>query len=275
MKRVIFVYFVLYVLGSFSVMGQNQDSIAFTQKEWNTKKIKRGLVWKQANFEDLFSSRQEVNIVEVDLKKYRKKIKLAGVSEGRVLTSQFAKDATVAINGGFFNVKDGGAVDFIKIDGEVVNTTVSNNPRANALLAFDNRKFVIVGAADSLIYYENSPNVMLSGPLLVEDQQPVQLDSNPFNNNRHPRSAIALMGNKLLLITVDGRNSNAQGMSLTELQSILYWYGATHSMNLDGGGSTALYIKGQTANGIVNYPSDNKLFDHDGERKVANAILIL
>lgn len=275
MKRAIFLYLFLFI-GSFAVSAQNQDSLLFVQKDWNTKKIKRGLVWKQANFDGLFASRQEINIIEVDLKKLRKKIKLAGVSDSRVRTSEFAvnANATAAINGGFFNVKDGGAVDFIKIDGEIINTTTNRNVRANALFAFDGRQFSIVNASDSLHYYEHSPNVVLSGPLLLSDGQVLELDSNAFNNNRHPRSAIAIKGNKLLLITVDGRNSNAQGMSLPELRDILYWYGATHSMNLDGGGSTTLYIKGETRNGIVNYPSDNKLFDHEGERSVANVILI-
>jgi exopolysaccharide biosynthesis protein len=45
-------------------------------------------------------------------------------------------------------------------------------------------------------------------------------------------------------------------------------------MNLDGGGSTTMYIKKQSDNGVVNYPSDNKQFDHYGERKVANIIYI-
>jgi hypothetical protein len=33
-------------------------------------------------------------------------------------------------------------------------------------------------------------------------------------------------------------------------------------------------VKGQTPNGVVNYPSDNRKFDHEGERAVANAILV-
>lgn len=277
MKRIFSICFVLYALGCLTSLGQHMDSTEFVNKAWNTKEIKRGLVWKQASFENIFSSRQEINIVEVDLKRFKKKIKLAGVSDSRVLTSRFAKDAdaTVAINGGFFNVQDGGAVDFIKIEHQVINTTTSKNVRANAIFAFDNKQFVIVPADDSLNYYNSYPNVMLSGPLLISSHHPVPLDSNAFNNNRHPRSAIAIKGDKLVLITVDGRNSHAQGMSLPELRAILYWYGAAYSMNLDGGGSTALYIKGQTPNGIVNYPSDNKLFDHEGERKVANTILIL
>jgi exopolysaccharide biosynthesis protein len=43
---------------------------------------------------------------------------------------------------------------------------------------------------------------------------------------------------------------------------------------MDGGGSTTMWVKNQPDNGVVNYPSDNKKWDHYGERKVANVILV-
>lgn len=43
-------------------------------------------------------------------------------------------------------------------------------------------------------------------------------------------------------------------------------------MNQDGGGSTTLWVKEE---GVINFPSDNKNFDHQGVRKVANGIAIL
>jgi exopolysaccharide biosynthesis protein len=45
-------------------------------------------------------------------------------------------------------------------------------------------------------------------------------------------------------------------------------------MNLDGGGSATMWIKGKPDKGVVSHPSDNKLFDHKGERAVANAIVV-
>lgn len=117
---------------------------------------------------------------------------------------------------------------------------------------------------------------MTCGPLLLHKSHRAYLDSNAFNKNRHPRSAIALTTeHKLILITVDGRNAQAYGMSLIELSNVLKWLKGKDALNLDGGGSTTLYIKDEGKNGIVNYPTDNKLFDHEGERAVANAILVL
>ena len=50
------------------------------------------------------------------------------------------------------------------------------------------------------------------------------------------------------------------------------WLGCTEAINLDGGGSSTMYIKDS---GVVNYPSDNNRHDHDGQRPVSNAIILL
>ncbi|MDR2284537.1 MAG: phosphodiester glycosidase family protein [Sphingobacterium sp.] len=251
--------------------AQNQDSITFTTTAWKTNTLKKGLSWKQANISNLFGSRQEINIIEINLKKHKKALRLAALSRGLEKTSVLAesRNAIVAINGGFFNMKDGGAVDFIKVDQHIVNTTASHSSRANAYLAFDSKNVLI--STDST-QISSFPNILLSGPLLLKNGQETLLAKNAFNDNRHPRTAIAIKGNNLILFTVDGRNANSQGLSLTELAKIFRWYGCQDAMNLDGGGSTTMYIKEQ---GVVNYPSDNKQFDHLGERAVANIIYLL
>ncbi|MBP8067250.1 MAG: phosphodiester glycosidase family protein, partial [Pedobacter sp.] len=38
-----------------------------------------------------------------------------------------------------------------------------------------------------------------------------------------------------------------------------------------GGGSTTLWTEKL---GVINYPSDNKKWDHEGERKVANVVIL-
>ena len=49
---------------------------------------------------------------------------------------------------------------------------------------------------------------------------------------------------------------------------------ASDAINLDGGGSTTLWITNYKDNGVVNFPTDNKKWDHEGERKVANVVLL-
>ena len=50
--------------------------------------------------------------------------------------------------------------------------------------------------------------------------------------------------------------------------------GGEDALNLDGGGSTTLWLSGASDDGVVNYPCDNGRFDHAGERKVPNILYI-
>jgi exopolysaccharide biosynthesis protein len=88
-----------------------------------------------------------------------------------------------------------------------------------------------------------------------------------FVETRHPRTAVAkLKDGKFLLVTVDGRQPNVSvGMSLNELAEILLEFGAVEAMNLDGGGSTTMFVKDK----VVNQTSDKT-----GERPVSDSILV-
>jgi exopolysaccharide biosynthesis protein len=54
-------------------------------------------------------------------------------------------------------------------------------------------------------------------------------------------------------------------MDLNELAAFLLELGATDAMNLDGGGSTTMFLDGK----VMNKPSDK-----EGERNVSDAILV-
>ena len=89
-----------------------------------------------------------------------------------------------------------------------------------------------------------------------------------FVNDRHPRSAIALLRDgRVLLATVDGRQPGVSaGMSLPEFARLLLEFDASEAINLDGGGSTTMVVNGK----VVNTPSDQT-----GERPVSDAILLI
>lgn len=258
--------------------GQSPDSIAVVTNDWKAISVAKGVVWKHGHFEQLFGSAQDINLVEIDLRKYRKKIRIAADAVRLDSTSRIATahGALVAINGGFFDMKNGGSVDFVKVDNQVINPTREPSDRAHAVLLISKRNVEIQRASATDDTYADVPSVMLSGPLLIQDGSAVALGTNPFNDNRHPRSAIAITADqKLLLIVVDGRNRLSAGMSLPELTQTLGWLGADDAMNLDGGGSSTLYVRGATQTGVVNHPSDNRLFDHFGQRPVANIVYLL
>ena len=114
-------------------------------------------------------------------------------------------------------------------------------------------------------------------PWLIRDGvMAVQLDTvgrAGFASGRHPRTAAGISrdGARILLVTVDGRQAPySDGMSLRELAELMLGLGASESLNLDGGGSTAMVIAGEEASSVfrvVNRPSDR-----GGERAVGNAV---
>ena len=74
------------------------------------------------------------------------------------------------------------------------------------------------------------------------------------------------------LKAVDGRfPGQAEGMTIDEMQVLCQSLGLYEALNLDGGGSTTLWVKGE---GVLNHPYDNKVFDSLGERIVPNIITV-
>jgi hypothetical protein len=101
----------------------------------------------------------------------------------------------------------------------------------------------------------------------IEDWAVEQLTAG-FPETRHPRTLIGTHSDgSAWLITVDGRQPKlSAGMSLLELRALASRLGLTQALNLDGGGSTTMWVQGQ----IVNSPSDPA-----GPRKVSDALLVL
>lgn len=271
----------LLSLSLISQVFAQSDSITVIKAGWDKQKITAGVTLKTFRFNNnLFGSNQNVSVLEIKPKKHLM-LDLGYDPKALIRTSDFGKSANAlaALNGTFFDMTNGGSTQFIRSDGTVINETrLPKNgirePRQNAALIFNHGQVSISKWTGDPAWEKSleGEDIMVSGPLLVLDGQVDNLEPNSFNTTRHPRSAVAITKNKrVLLITVDGRHENAAGMSLSELAKLIYWLKADDAMNLDGGGSTALWIDGK---GVVNYPSDNKKWDHEGERKVANVVLL-
>ncbi len=276
----------LFALISSNVYAQNLDSLVFSKAKWAKKSVAKKTKVYTYQFADssLFKANQYISIVEIE-----KHAKAPGFFIGYdkkelITTSNFAQkyDAIIALNGTFFDMKNGGSVDFLKVSDTIINQNrlEKNNNRAfhqKAAVVINNEQLGIKKWDGSATWETDlsDKNVMLSGPLLILNDEKEQLDSVPFNKLRHPRTAIGIKPNgSVLLLTVDGRQQNSAGMSLFELTQIMKWLGCNSAINLDGGGSTTLWIKNFEENSVVNHPSDNKKWDHEGERKVANVIYI-
>ena len=111
-------------------------------------------------------------------------------------------------------------------------------------------------------------DAIAGNPVLVANRQNVAYDCpNPFCK-KNPRTGIGVTrSGRVLLVTVDGRQrKRSRGMSLWQFARFFRILGATDALNLDGGGSTTMVVKGS----VINRPSDP-----GGERAVSSSILIV
>jgi exopolysaccharide biosynthesis protein len=109
------------------------------------------------------------------------------------------------------------------------------------------------------------PHLVTNGAAVTDFGEQVRADFGPA---RHPRSAIGWTagGRTLLWVVVDGRQAPySDGMSLDEMTSLFRRLGAVEAVNLDGGGSSTMVIKGRVV---------NRVSDRNGERAVGNAIAL-
>lgn len=255
---------------------EDESSLSSTLKdaEWQVNQVSPGIVWKYFHFGDILGSTQSITVFEVDPKAVR--FDIDHVTSGFLKTSVAGQrsNAEIAINGSYFDTTNGGSTVFYKRNGTIINETRSGFTyyRENAALLMDGGKINIAKKPSGGWKAITAPTVLVGGPLLIMDGKEVTQVNQVFNTNRHPRTAIGITATgKVIMLVVDGRASQSHGLSTIDLSSIMLALGCVEAMNLDGGGSSTAWIKDQ---GVVNYPTDNGKFDHDGERGVATVVTV-
>lgn len=148
-------------------------------------------------------------------------------------------------------------------DNKIVQTSTAS-------LEIPENGFVVVGPASKLNQltdkkevkfdiktipeWNNVKHIIGGGPYLVKNGQAyVDISEQKLGSigGRNPRSAIGYTADgDLIIVAVDGREKASVGMSLWELASFMKSIGCVNAMNLDGGGSTVLYVNGK----VVNHP---------------------
>jgi len=113
------------------------------------------------------------------------------------------------------------------------------------------------------------------GPFLIVNGEPAQFKGNGGWGIAN-RSAIGQRQDGIvLLVAIDGRQSGSLGISMPELVKLFQKYKAYNAANLDGGGSSALYVKEKPTDEkgkLVNNPVG---YGYDGERSLPNAWMVL
>ncbi|MBU6428182.1 MAG: phosphodiester glycosidase family protein [Cyanobacteria bacterium REEB65] len=163
------------------------------------------------------------------------------------------------MNGSFFCPRNRRPMDLLMVGGEVLAQPVS---RPALVVKADGTASIL---PDRRVVLADALSAMGGGPTLLQDGR-IVLAGRPHDiSGREPRTAVGLLpGERVLLVTIDGRTQASVGATLPEEARYLRALGAVEAINLDGGGSTTMVVKGH----VVNHPSDG------GERAVSNALLV-
>ena len=276
----------LFILCLSLSLHAQRDSLAFVNGNWKVDTLD-GMLLRQCQFDgkQLFASNQHILALEIpDTAHYA----LAFAHEPRrTKTSEMAQKhgAVAAVNGSFFDMDKHFPICYLRIDSVDLGENTPGKDTVNrkyyqyGTLCLDGDSVLIV-KTDSSRHWEERlpyPDIMTAGPLLIwRDTLQYMRDDRTFVTDRHNHTAVGIRKDgTVLLLVADGRHKEAEGLSLTELQQILHWLGCHDALNLDGGGSTTMYLNLGEYQGVVNCPSDNGRFDHSGERGVSNAVIVL
>ncbi len=127
------------------------------------------------------------------------------------------------------------------------------------------------GGSSRRAIWQHVLEAVSGGPWILRNNKVVPPSLQPgfglhsFILYHHPRTAVGITANgDLILGVVDGRSPLSSGMSLAQLGELMKQAGAVDAMNLDGGGSSVMVVRGR----VVNMPSDGT------SRLVANSLLI-
>ena len=239
----------------------------------------------------IFSSSQQIHIVRYPIGSMTS---LLVANEGKANATKLssaatAVGATAAINGSYFDNANTdsnsyrttavpmwyAATEYNFEDLLVISDSeyALNQKRCNGYVAFKDGDITIGSASYAdwqsagTSYWSDlkssSDQFIVSGPLLMLDGSAQPSTTDGYWTGRHPRSIIAKDDVYTYLISVDGRNADAgrEGVTMPEAQSILSWIGVTDALNLDGGGSSEIWLDAKgvgdfSVDGVLNHPSD-------------------
>lgn len=93
---------------------------------------------------------------------------------------------------------------------------------------------------------QGATTVLAFGPLLIRDGEMADLTNKVFTH-QEPRSCFGIVGrNHFVGLLVEGRKDHSQGATLAECAQLLYDFGCTDAINLDGGNTAAMLFMGES-----------------------------
>ncbi|MBL9025835.1 MAG: phosphodiester glycosidase family protein [Myxococcales bacterium] len=254
----------------------------FIGDAWVEHEPYEGVVWRARRFEDVGGGPQIVHELRLD-PTVTQLVALPSNGCETVATIGAAAGAAVGINGGYFNVSTCDPVSLLIHEGELLGTHGSSRS-AFGIDAAGAAHIQIVGAGEDWPDVEEAhggaPRLVTAGVAhTTEAEYAEESVGGAGFIGPNPRTGAGIFADgSVSLFTIDGRGANQAGMSLPAMADFAKdELGLADAMNLDGGGSTTMWIAGMTPNGVMNYPSDSSVDEptgHTGSRAVSGGFFI-
>lgn len=158
------------------------------------------------------------------------------------------------VNGGEFvdgtTTYTGMPVGLVMVDGQIKNGSRTGTTYHVTGITYDNKLVCGNMTGQQAIDMNIRDCVSIHsyiGPFLIINGQAQDIAG--IGGGTNPRTAVGQRADgAILLLAVDGRQANSIGASFSNLQDIMFQYGAVNASTMDGGTSTQMYYNGEVIN---------------------------
>lgn len=240
-----------------TIFGESEYASVLRNANWGWK-TRNGVTYGKASFADLYGNPQIVSIAKYsDSTMYTMLYDKEKSNKGPNSLATEA-GATAAINGSYFNMSNCTSTTAIWLYGnEITTTTAEEFARCNGAVGFKDGVFTLMPyssattASQLSTWGKKYDALVVAGPILRLNG----VSQNPYIGGEgfygpHPRTMLGKCADgTVYMIVAEGRLEGASGFSLPNLLSLAEDLDMTDAINLDGGGSSALWVNGP---GIIN-----------------------
>ena len=240
-----------------TALGESEYASVLQNADWGWKN-RNGVDYGKASFADLYGNPQVVSIARYSSSALA--TTLFDKEKSKQGTNSLAAEvgAVAAINGSYFNMTDNTSCTALWIYGnEIATTTADEFARCNGVVAFKDGEFTLLPYGSSTTATQLSTwgkkydAFVVSGPILRLNG----VSQNPYIGGEgfygpHPRTMLGKCADgTVYMVVAEGRLEGASGFSLPNLLSLAEDLNMTDAINLDGGGSSTLWVTGA---GVIN-----------------------
>jgi len=231
--------------------NSNQSSAASSDTVYSDDNISVTLTEYQENDTTIYVA--DVTVVSMNYLKTA----FAENSYGKNITEKTSSiaenaNAILAINGDFYGAQEDG---YVIRNGVLYRDTAADD--REDLVIYQDGSFAIINENDttaSELLDAGAWQVLSFGPALVTNGTVAVSESEEVGKAMasNPRTALGITEDgHYLFVVSDGRTSESEGLSLYELAEFMQSLGVTTAYNLDGGGSSTMYLNGA----VINQPT--------------------